>query len=83
MPRAAFQRIARAETAGLQDDRVPYWEPAKLVAQIRERSTSGNPAILLLDPTSSHQSSGDRESDFARGATFWAFAEHCLRSRGG
>ena len=69
-------------TAGLQDDRVPYWEPAKLIAQIRERSTSRDPAILLLDPDSGHQSSGDRESEFRTAATFWAFADRCVKARG-
>src|SRR3546814_2849225 len=33
-------------TAGLKDDRVAYWEPAKLVAEVRRCSTSGNPAML-------------------------------------
>ncbi len=67
-------------TAGLKDDRVPYWEPAKLVAAIRERSTSRNPAILQLDPDSGHQASSDRETAFRAAATFWAFAERCVRS---
>lgn len=66
-------------TAGLKDDRVPYWEPAKLVAEIRERSTGDAPAILLLDPDSGHQSSGDRGSEFRTAATFWAFAGRCVR----
>jgi oligopeptidase B len=65
-------------TAGLKDDRVPYWEPAKFIAQIRERSTADNPAVLLLDPDSGHQSSGDRDSDFEKAATFWAFAQQCV-----
>lgn len=69
-------------TAGLKDDRVPYWEPAKFVAAIREQSTSGNPVILLLDPDAGHQSSGDRESAFATAATFWAFAQNCVRAAG-
>jgi oligopeptidase B len=65
-------------TAGLKDDRVPYWEPAKFVANIRRRSTSGNPAILQLDPASGHQASGDRESEFNKAATVWSFAEACV-----
>nr|WP_245650933.1 prolyl oligopeptidase family serine peptidase [Thauera butanivorans] len=36
-------------TAGLKDDRVPYWEPAKLVANIRHHATGGNPAVLVLN----------------------------------
>ncbi len=61
-------------TAGLKDDRVSYWEPAKFVAEVRYRSTSGNPAMLLIDMHSGHQGSGDIESDYAQKALFWAFA---------
>src|SRR5690606_21838483 len=39
-------------TAGLKDDRVPYWEPAKLLANLRHHSTSHNPAVMLLNPDS-------------------------------
>ncbi len=65
-------------TAGLKDDRVSYWEPAKLVAQVRRRSTSGNPAILLVNPDAGHQSSGDQRAEFDEMAKFWAFAENCV-----
>lgn len=64
-------------TAGLKDDRVPYWEPAKLVAEVRHRSTSGNPAMLLTDMHAGHQGSADMRSEFEEMALFWAFAEHC------
>src|SRR5690606_1796252 len=47
-------------TAGLKDDRVPYWEPAKLIANMRRHSTGENPAVLLLNPDSGHQESDDR-----------------------
>ncbi|WP_202392823.1 S9 family peptidase [Croceibacterium xixiisoli] len=67
-------------TAGLKDDRVPYWEPAKLVANVRALSTSRNPAILHLDPDSGHQSSGDQDSEFAEAALLWAFAKQCVRA---
>ncbi len=64
-------------TAGLKDDRVPYWEPAKLVANIRHRATGGQPAVLLLNPDSGHQDSDDRDGAFAQAALFWAFACRC------
>ncbi|WP_276808189.1 S9 family peptidase [Castellaniella defragrans] len=64
-------------TAGLKDDRVPYWEPAKLVANVRHRGTGGNPAILVLDPDSGHQGSDDRDRAFAQAALFWAYACRC------
>lgn len=65
-------------TAGLKDDRVPYWEPAKLVANIRHRGTGDRPAILVLDPDSGHQGSDDRDRAFEQAALFWAFACQCV-----
>ena len=65
-------------TAGLKDDRVAYWEPAKLVAEVRRRSTSGNPAILLTDMDSGHQGSADLASEYRQKALFWAFAMRCV-----
>lgn len=67
-------------TAGLKDDRVPYWEPAKLLANIRHHSTSRNPAVLLLDLESGHQSSSDQDSEFEQAAIFWAFAQQCVEA---
>ncbi len=65
-------------TAGLKDDRVSYWEPAKLIANLRYLSTSDSPAILHLDPESGHQASDDQDSIFAQAALLWAFAQHCV-----
>lgn len=65
-------------TAGLQDDRVPYWEPAKLVATIRAHSTSRNPALLLLNPDSGHQERDDMHTQYAQAALLWAFARRCV-----
>lgn len=64
-------------TAGLKDDRVAYWEPAKLVAAVRHRSTSGNPAMLITDMDSGHQGSADLKSEYREYALFWAFAMQC------
>jgi len=64
-------------TAGLKDDRVPYWEPAKLMANVRRRSTSAAPALLLLNPDSGHQESDQQESVLGQAARLWAFAQHC------
>lgn len=68
-------------TAGLKDDRVPYWEPAKLVAEVRYKSISGNPAMLLTDMDSGHQGSGDVKSEYGEMALFWAFATRCVAWR--
>ena len=69
-------------TAGLKDDRVPYWEPAKLLANIRRYSTSNAPALLLLNPDSGHQESDQPQSVLQQAAQLWAFAEHCIRTAG-
>ncbi|MEH6789329.1 S9 family peptidase [Parasphingorhabdus sp.] len=65
-------------TAGLKDDRVGYWEPAKLVAEVRHQSTSDNPAIFLIDTESGHQGSGNRNDEMAEISLFWGFAEQCV-----
>ncbi len=65
-------------TAGLKDDRVAYWEPAKLVAEVRRRSTSGSPALLMTDMDSGHQGSADLASEYRQKALFWAFAMRCV-----
>lgn len=65
-------------TAGLKDDRVAYWEPAKLVAEVRRRSTSGNPTLLHTDMDSGHQGSADIKSEYQQKALFWAFAMRCV-----
>src|SRR5690606_25718645 len=63
-----YENVSPAEyppflsTAGLKDDRVPYWEPAKLVANIRHYSLSHHPAVMLLNPDSGHQESDDRNA---------------------
>ena len=67
-------------TAGLKDDRVPYWEPAKLLANIRRYSTSNAPALLLLNPDSGHQESDQPQNVLQQTAQLWAFAEHCIRT---
>lgn len=62
-------------TSGLKDDRVGYWEAAKLVAEVRHTATGDAPAILLLDADAGHQSSGGRGAQFQEMSLYWAFAE--------
>jgi oligopeptidase B len=68
-------------TAGLKDDRVGYWEPAKLVAQVRAQSTSRHPAMLLTDMAAGHQGSGGRDDENRKIARFYAFAQGCVDGR--
>ena len=41
-------------TAGLNDPRVSYWEPAKWVQRLRERSTSGAEVLLKTEMSAGH-----------------------------
>ena len=41
-------------TAGLNDPRVQYWEPAKWVAKLRSVSTSNHPILLRTELDSGH-----------------------------
>jgi oligopeptidase B len=68
-------------TAGLKDDRVGYWEPAKLVAAVRAQSTSTHPAMLLTDMAAGHQASGGRDDQNRKMARFFAFAQGCVEGR--
>ena len=56
---------------------MPYWEPAKLMANVRRRSTSAAPALLLLNPDSGHQESDQQESVLGQASRLWAFAQYC------
>ena len=47
-------------TAGLNDPRVAYWEPAKWVAKLRATKTDDNLLILKTDMSSGHFSASDR-----------------------
>ncbi len=50
-------------TAGLNDPRVTYWEPAKYVAKIRSLKTDGNPLLLKTNMGAGH---GGRSGRFDR-----------------
>lgn len=41
-------------TAGLHDPRVGYWEPAKLVAKLRELKTDNNLLLLKTEMGAGH-----------------------------
>ncbi len=47
-------RPAVLVTAGLNDPRVQYWEPAKWVARLREATTDGGPVLLRIEMGAGH-----------------------------
>ena len=77
--RAAYPPLLT--TAGLKDDRVGYWEPAKLVAAVRHHSTRGAAALLMTNLDAGHQSSGGRDDELKEMARFYAFAQACVDGR--
>jgi len=57
---APYDNVAHARypaiyaTAGLNDPRVSYWEPAKWVARLRDRMTGGGPVLLKTELGAGH-----------------------------
>jgi oligopeptidase B len=61
-------------TGGLSDSRVTYWEPAKWVAKLRERTTSRNPVLLKINMDAGHGGSAGRFDFLKEIALDYAFA---------
>ncbi len=57
---APYENVAEVDyppvlaTAGLNDPRVSYWEPAKWVQRLRDRSTSSNEILLKTEMSAGH-----------------------------
>ena len=60
-------------TAGLNDPRVTYWEPAKYVAKLREVKTDGNLLLLKTDMGSGHGGRSGRTARWYEIAEEYAF----------
>ncbi|MEX0955403.1 MAG: S9 family peptidase [Rhizobiaceae bacterium] len=60
--------------AGLTDPRVTYWEPAKWVARLRERTTSDNPVLFKINLDAGHAGASGRFSRLEEIAYNYAFA---------
>lgn len=59
--------------AGLTDPRVTYWEPAKWVARLRDKTTSGNPILFRINLDAGHGGAAGRFSRLEEIAFCYAF----------
>ncbi len=60
-------------TAGINDPRVGFWEPAKWIKKIQSLSTSKNPALLKTDLDSGHAGPSGRYNQIKEQAFYLAF----------
>lgn len=66
-------------TAGLNDPRVSYWEPAKWVARLRATKTDQNPLLLKTDLESGHFGPSGRYEHLKETAFNYAFMLRTLK----
>lgn len=60
-------------TGGLEDDQVPYWQPAKWIAKLRASTTSGRPLYLRMNMGAGHGGSSGRYDNLRERAHDYAF----------
>jgi oligopeptidase B len=65
-------------TAGLQDPRVQYWEPAKYVAKLRTLQSNDTPILLKTNLDAGHGGASGRYGALRETAFEFAFFLHCL-----
>jgi prolyl oligopeptidase len=60
-------------TGGVQDSRVPVWEPAKMAARLQAATASARPVLLSIDFHGGHGISGSLASGESKRADSYAF----------
>ena len=65
-------------TAGLNDTRVMYWEPAKWTAKLRATAVGDNRLFLKTNMGAGHGGASGRYDRYKRYAFEYAFALDCL-----
>eukprot|EP00250_Pteridium_aquilinum_P010436 c19386_g1_i1 orf=41-2374(+) len=65
-------------TAGLNDPRVAYWEPAKFVAKLRDKKTDNNLLVFKCEMGAGHFSKSGRFDKLEEDAFTYAFILKCL-----
>lgn len=65
-------------TAGMNDPRVPAWQPAKLAAHLQVATTSGRPVLLRVEAHGGHGIGSTRDQEDALLADELAFLLHAF-----
>jgi len=65
-------------TAGLNDPRVQYWEPAKWTALLRRRNRGDNLLLLKTEMGAGHAGPSGRYEFLKERALYYAFLLHAL-----
>ena len=73
---ATYPRILA--TAGVNDPRVQYWEPAKWVQQLRARTTGTEPTVLKVELGAGHHGRSGRYESWRDEAFVLAFVLDAL-----
>ena len=73
MPERSPLRALLLVLAGLNDPRVKYWEPAKLVAKLRTVKTDDNVLLLKTHMNAGHSGSSGRYESLKETAFKYAF----------
>jgi len=60
-------------TAGINDDQVPYWQPAKWVAKLRDLKTDDNTLLLKTNLGAGHGGEAARDEAYREVAFLYAF----------
>ncbi|MDT8435249.1 MAG: prolyl oligopeptidase family serine peptidase, partial [Gemmatimonadota bacterium] len=74
-----YENVRRADypavlaTTGLHDSQVQYWEPAKWVARLRDRSTGAEPVLLHVNLDAGHGGRSGRFRRYRETALVYAF----------
>jgi prolyl oligopeptidase len=65
-------------TAGMNDPRIPAWQPAKLAARLQAATTSGRPVVLRVEAHGGHGFGSTRDQESALLADELAFLLHAF-----